>query len=190
MNVNEPKKPKSIELKGKLPALKEPVVRELSVVDLRASSGVALENPIKTSMVLQVYVALSQFQSAQRLAEALIHEFTEQYLGLSHRRAVISELLVTPGDGSSITVPARIVRQIGASSRTKLLQITDQTENVVLDAIAEDALLEMWETLSPAARTLVVAILEIPVFAALAPHTSPAPTPDWICSRAEITDSI
>lgn len=135
-------------------------------------------------------MALNEFEPAQRIAEALIHEFAEQYLGMSHSRAVISELLVTPGDGTNVYVPTRIRRQIAAASRTKLLQLTDQTEDVVLDAVAEDALLGQWEILSPAARTLVVAILEIPVFCALAPHQTPAPAPDWICARAEISESI
>lgn len=109
---------------------------------------------------------------------------------MSHTRAVISELLVTPGDGTSVYVPTRIRRQLAAATRTKLLQLIDQTEDVVLDAVAEDALLGQWEALSPAARTLVVAILEIPVFSSVSPNQTTSPAPDWICARAEISDSI
>lgn len=57
-------------------------------------------------------MGLSEEETSQRIAEALVHEYCENVLRNSHRIAVVSELLVSPEWGV-VHVPARIMSQLG-----------------------------------------------------------------------------
>ncbi len=58
-----------------------------------------------------MFVGLSEEEASLRLAEALVHEYCENFLRNSHRFSVVSELLVSPEWGV-VHVPARVMRQL------------------------------------------------------------------------------
>lgn len=57
-------------------------------------------------------MGLSEEETSQRIAEALVHEYCENVLRNSHRIAVVAELLVSPEWGV-VQVPARVMSQLG-----------------------------------------------------------------------------
>lgn len=63
------------------------------------------------ALVVDIFVGLNEEESSQRIAEALVHEYYENFLGNSHGIAVVSELLVSPEWGV-VHVPARIMSQL------------------------------------------------------------------------------
>lgn len=98
-------------------------------------------------MILDIFVGLSEEEASLRIAEALVHEYCENFLRNSHCISVVSELLVAPEWGL-VHVPARVMSQLstsasltnnhanrikGSASRTFLLRVADGTDDKIFE---------------------------------------------------------
>lgn len=80
--------------------------------------------------VMHIFVGLNEDEITQRIAEAVIHEYCENFLRQSHRFSVIAELLVAP-EWDVVHVPARIMRQLATASHTFLFGLMDSTDDTI-----------------------------------------------------------